>query len=119
MQSFSDWFVRVCNSVSVSTLHMVVMIVWTLWENRNAMVWKQKRCPPHVVIRLVKSLLQDWEAARSCKELAVNVPVCIQWKKLPIESFKLNVDAALFIHQAMRVGSVLKGGNDEFIAARQ
>ena len=61
------------------------------------------------MIRRAKSLLQDWKAARSCRELVVNVPVCVQWKKLPIGSFKLNVDTALFLYQDMGVGCVLKG----------
>ncbi|KAG8638388.1 hypothetical protein MANES_14G023575v8 [Manihot esculenta] len=119
MQLFSDWFVQVYNSVFASTLHMVIMVVWVLRENRNVVVWKHKRCPSHVVIRRAKSLLQYWEAARSRRELVVNAPGCVQWKKPPIESFKLNVDAALFLHQAMGVDCVLRGGNGEFIATRQ
>lgn len=63
LQCFSDWFRVVFVSVGVENATKMIMICWSLWYNRNLIVWEHKFKSPQQVYSLSMRYLQEWRAA--------------------------------------------------------
>ncbi|CAJ2636114.1 unnamed protein product [Trifolium pratense] len=94
---------RVFNSDQVS---LFMVLLWSIWQQRNDKVWRDKVEPfQHVRARAI-NLLTDWKGAQNHKNLHSqqrqhNTAIC--WSKPPTGRYKCNIDAS-FPKQQNKVG---------------
>ena len=100
------------------------MICWTLWINRNNIVWKNHKWSSVQILTIANRCFTQWNEAQRVR-FRVNDIVChLQqqpaiWEKLVDGMLKLNVDAALFSAKGLvGVSCVLRDSTGSFIAAK-
>lgn len=59
--TFGDWLQLVFQQCSKMEVQSKVMICWTLWKNRNDLVWNQHSLRLKEVVELAKSVLNQWK----------------------------------------------------------
>ncbi|WCJ44078.1 hypothetical protein M5689_024770 [Euphorbia peplus] len=99
----------------------VALLCWSLWNNRNNVVWNRKSSLAGVIMQAVKSLFEAWKAAQVGGSVVVQSAVqpYVVWVRPPPGMLKMNVDAALFSNPiSVGFGFVLRDENGAFMAAK-
>ncbi|CAN1821825.1 hypothetical protein LINPERHAP1_LOCUS29697 [Linum perenne] len=83
-----------------------VMILWSLWGERNQRVWSKVFRSPQLVVEAGMSVLQDWRKAKAKGPAELtptsSAPVrCGKWHPPPVMRLKCNVDATFREQQLM------------------
>ena len=99
-ESFIAWFSRVMSFCSPSNILIVVMVCWTLWTNRNNVVWRNCRWLLSQILNIVGRTLKQWQDVQQFSIIPAFgchlVKQPIRWEK-PKEGWrKVNVDVAIF-----------------------
>ena len=101
-----------------------IMICWTLWINRNNIVWKNHKWSLVQILTTANRRFTQWNEAQRVK-LRINDTVCHLQRQLAIWErpedgmLKLKVDAILFFAKGLvGVGCVLRDSTSSFIAAK-
>ena len=74
------------------------MLAWSLWNNRNDLVWNGKSKPNGVLIESAQGDLSHWKMATAVKNVKVQTigdATTKTWRKPDIGWLKCNVDAAV------------------------
>jgi hypothetical protein len=83
------------------------VIIWSIWNQRNEKVWRNKDTPQHIVISRAMNFLIDWKNIKTVQtSTSVDMQVeetVIKWKKPSSGRIKCNIDAA-FPSNNNRVG---------------
>ncbi|CAN1332707.1 Putative ribonuclease H protein At1g65750 [Linum perenne] len=108
--NFIDWLTKLLDHSATMQAEKVVVLLWSLWRERNARVWRNEQKPAFVVVRLALEYLEEWQQARPPN---INRPVasdpCRLWHPPPREYYKCNVDCARFEQQRLRgAGMVIR-----------
>ena len=101
----------------------VVMICWSLLQNRNAMVWSGKTSSVQQLLNFVGHFLYQWQTVKK-NQFLISQPstagrgaVC--WKTPLVGRLKCNVDAAMFDSRGhIGLGSVIQDSKGAFVATR-
>ncbi|CAN1810344.1 Putative ribonuclease H protein At1g65750 [Linum perenne] len=104
-EGFDDWlFAILCNEDS-DTQSKIAMLVWCLWKERNARVWRQESKSVESIVKNGLEWLAEWKAAKSrvIPNAAAQLSACDTWHRPREGWLKCNLDAALF-HDAGRFG---------------
>lgn len=98
---FIEWFSTACQKYSGKESKRIGMIYWSIWNNRNEIVWNQKGNEFAEVVALAFLSLEQWQAAqdRSFDKFMgfmTRADDMEQWR-CPNEGIsKVNTDAATF-----------------------
>ncbi|XP_074362809.1 uncharacterized protein LOC141718821 [Apium graveolens] len=99
--SFSNWLSVVIQKCTNRKLQEVVMVCWSMWHNRNEIVWNQRGGEGSEVCRSAKALLNQWQNAQD-KSFDNFLGFMNQedgkerWEQPHEGTVKINVDAAIF-----------------------
>ncbi|GKV19006.1 hypothetical protein SLEP1_g29306 [Rubroshorea leprosula] len=70
--------------------------IWVIWKSRNALIFNNKRMPPHVLFQQACSLATDTHLALASNILThPHLPRWIRWFPPDFPFVKLNTDGAL------------------------
>ncbi|CAN1127140.1 Putative ribonuclease H protein At1g65750 [Linum perenne] len=106
-----SWLTALLNHGASQHTEKALVLLWSLWRERNARVWRNERTPAFVVARLANESLEEWQKARApdVTPRHPEPPPCPKWHPPPIGQLKCNVDCARFEDQKMRgVGMILR-----------
>ncbi|CAN1729725.1 hypothetical protein LINPERHAP1_LOCUS703 [Linum perenne] len=62
--SFQEWMIAMIQHRSSVMIEKTMALLWSLWRERNARVWRNELKPAFVVTRLAIESLTDWQASR-------------------------------------------------------
>uniref|UniRef100_A0A803QGR3 RNase H type-1 domain-containing protein n=1 Tax=Cannabis sativa TaxID=3483 RepID=A0A803QGR3_CANSA len=100
---------------------LMVAICWAIWNAKNDWVWQKKAARPDSIVSLAEGYLNQWRVAQNSEiesswsnfQLGDGAE---QWMLPPLNSIKVNVDAALFDEgQRFRVGYVARDSKGLFL----
>ncbi|XP_037491749.1 uncharacterized protein LOC119369496 [Jatropha curcas] len=117
--NFIDWFSSLLGQLNNDLSKEFAMILWSLWEARNAAVWKGVFQDQWHVKRKAGSVLNDWERAQTVVQRTHQPAQLVQWSRPPEGTLKINVDGACFSTGYAGVGYVARDCNGAFIGAFQ
>ncbi|XP_038715125.1 uncharacterized protein LOC120008837 [Tripterygium wilfordii] len=116
-----DWISGVFHNSFLDLVHLVCMVLWGLWRNRNEIVWNNKRQTVSQVLNLASSFLFQWQSAQvlpNDDQLPLMDEGVVCWQKPSVGWLKCNVDGALFQAQnKLGFGWVLRDGLGQMQAA--
>ncbi|XP_073133745.1 uncharacterized protein [Henckelia pumila] len=78
---------------------MVAMVLWSLWHNRNDVVWNARSKPATSIYQATLDLLSQWKAAHDLKmnhSRTITQQHQLSWQNPVGDFLKCNVDAAIF-----------------------
>ena len=99
--NFPEWLQLVFDQNNKQDICNKVTVCWFLWKNRNDVVWKQRGSSVSDLVYAALSFLNQWKAAQD-KNFDLSLSFITpedgleQWCPPPVNSVKVNVDAALF-----------------------
>ncbi|CAJ2645584.1 unnamed protein product [Trifolium pratense] len=110
---------QVFNSDQVS---LFMVLLWSIWQQRNDKVWRDKVEPfQHVRARAI-NLLTYWKGAQNHKNLHSqqrqhNTAIC--WSKPPTGRYKCNIDASFSKQQnKVGIGMCIRDDQGRFVLAK-
>ncbi|KAH9750457.1 reverse transcriptase domain-containing protein [Citrus sinensis] len=117
------WLEALFNRYSLEQTQLAVMICWSLWQNRNAMVWRGKTSGVQQLLNSAGHFLFQWQSVRKHQFLfSQPSPIghgAICWEPPLAGRLKCNVDAAMFASRGyIGLGNVIRDSNGAFVAAR-
>ncbi|XP_073279489.1 uncharacterized protein [Primulina huaijiensis] len=124
VESFVEFIFMMLNSLTTKEMGKVVMILWSLWRQRNEKLWNNQQNTPTHVVHFALQNLYDWLQAKEQKKVlhpnSNSVDTSYKrWHKPPASFLKCNTDAALFTSSnRFGLSGVLRDENGEFIACR-
>ncbi|CAN1171323.1 hypothetical protein LINPERHAP2_LOCUS29489 [Linum perenne] len=69
--NFTDWFLPLCKSNGGELARKAGLIMWQIWQERNARVWKQTSRPPFIIVKQGLEDLEAWKKARRPRRMEV------------------------------------------------
>ncbi|XP_073272537.1 uncharacterized protein [Primulina huaijiensis] len=120
---FVQWMFNLFQTVDVSTLENIAMVLWGIWRTRNEKLWNKIFKPAESVVSSALQLLMDWRAVCSIERIRDRTNQRdgerITWQKPQAQALKCNVDA--LVQNGLRnigVGMVFRGSDGLFILAK-
>ncbi|CAN1787360.1 Putative ribonuclease H protein At1g65750 [Linum perenne] len=80
VQDFNSWLARLLERGSTGQAEKVMVMLWSLWREQNARVWRGEEKPAFVVARMAIESLLEWQQAR--RPDTTNIPPTEQSCKL-------------------------------------
>ncbi|CAN1129056.1 Putative ribonuclease H protein At1g65750 [Linum perenne] len=96
--SFEDWLMRVLELGTEATRYDLLVIMWSIWNERNSRVWKNKASTAEWIVKEARAILADWKQAQRGKDERTGstiTPPCPHWHPPPQGKWKCNLDAAI------------------------
>ncbi|XP_075486337.1 uncharacterized protein LOC142525940 [Primulina tabacum] len=59
---FVQWLFKLFQTLDVSTLENIAMVLWGIWRTRNEKLWNKMVKPAEIVVSSALQLLMDWRA---------------------------------------------------------
>ncbi|KAH9761073.1 putative reverse transcriptase/RNA-dependent DNA polymerase [Citrus sinensis] len=122
-ENFMDWLEGIFSRYSSDDCDLAAMTCWSLWENKNAKVWKNRKGRLSSVLNLAGQVLFQWKSVRKLQVFDNNSvssshgAVC--WQRPCVWWFKCNVDATTFLSSGtIMYGAVIQNSEGEFVTAR-
>ncbi|XP_063936253.1 uncharacterized protein LOC135147271 [Daucus carota subsp. sativus] len=100
-QSFQEWLSAAVQKYKGEELLRICMVCWSIWNNRNSIVWNQKGAEFVEVVASATQFLDHWKNAQdrsydsSFGFMTLNDGE-VHWKPPHEGTIKVNTDAALF-----------------------
>ncbi|XP_074342398.1 uncharacterized protein LOC141679917 [Apium graveolens] len=100
-QSFQEWLSGAVQKYKGEELLRICMVCWSIWKNRNSIVWNQKGAEFVEVVASATQFLDHWKNAQdrsydsSFGFMTLNDGE-VHWKPPHEGTIKVNTDAALF-----------------------
>ena len=119
---FSSWWQLVKSRQKPEEVCMTAMVAWSIWNNRNDIVWNGKSKNDRALLNSAQDSLLQWQMgcdsqndnSHKGEENAIKT-----WKKPETGWLKCNVDAATFHQQGLSgFGCVIRDEKGSFIAAK-
>ena len=109
--SFKDWFFKMMGVANDQDKEKIVVVLWSIWRERNQRVWQQISKPPSIVMTCRLEAVDEWKQAhvgRSHTQHQQGRVTCNQWHPPQAPYLKCNSDAVVFANRcAMGSGMVL------------
>lgn len=101
VSSFTEWFSGMVQDYNMEEMKIISMICWSLWKNRNNIVWNQKSSEVTEVVNSAILVLNQWQSAQDRSfdhSLGFMTPSDGEehWQLPQMNMIKVNTDAALF-----------------------
>lgn len=96
-----SWFQNTMQQGMNGMTRKIFMIAWSIWKNRNGVVWQQKGRESKDIVASALQILNNWESAQD-KSFDNSFGFIIQsdgdthWQQPQAGTVKINTDAALF-----------------------
>ncbi|XP_055961043.1 uncharacterized protein LOC130015280 [Mercurialis annua] len=113
-----EWLRLMTRSLKTEDLQLFIMSLWTIWIDRNNIVFGNNRLPPHLLFSNIHSLIPG--ADKDSREALLDEVSAVQtWQPPPTSAIKVNTDAAVSTERKRSVagavcrdssGRVIKGG---------
>ena len=120
--SMDEWWCNVIDRCTDDDLQLAAVILWSLWNNRNDMVWNLKHKAAIRIVHDALSFLQQWIIAQQLPSIRNNQQCnqgTVSWIKPPSGVVTCNVDAALFSStKQFGFGCVVRDSEGHFCGAR-
>ena len=96
-----EWFSELIQEHNTEEMKIISMVCWSLWKNRNNIVWNQKSLEATEVVNSAILVLNQWQSAqdRSFDNLFGFITPSDgkeHWQLPQMNTIKVNTDAALF-----------------------
>uniref|UniRef100_A0A803PNG6 RNase H type-1 domain-containing protein n=1 Tax=Cannabis sativa TaxID=3483 RepID=A0A803PNG6_CANSA len=95
-----NWFMGVLETQSIEVGVNAAMVSWSIWNARNDVLWKQKKCTAAGVLYSARTVLQQWSAAHAQKLgplLVFGSSSGVEQLQKPVSHYiKVNVDGGIF-----------------------
>ena len=102
--------------------NLAAMVSWSLWNNRNDVVWKGRSRQAAKIIKHAKELLREWQHAKDGQSRQIQRRIRSNeatWLRPEIGWLKCNIDAVIFQQEGfMGYGWVLRDDEGVVIAAK-
>ncbi|CAN1285866.1 hypothetical protein LINPERPRIM_LOCUS19136 [Linum perenne] len=97
-QTIWRWLSGVVAANPEPTVKKIIMVLWSIWKERNDRVWNNKATIPSWIVKLGLDELADWEKARErVTPMVVDErSICRKWHPPVVGFLKCNTDAATF-----------------------
>ena len=83
-------------------MHMILMIAWSLWRNRNERRYGGKNLAAAAIYGIAMTMLQEYYSAQEIVSQTRDVSPCWnKWTPLPHGWYKVNTDGAVFFKTKM------------------
>ncbi|CAH9126877.1 unnamed protein product [Cuscuta epithymum] len=118
--SLEGWVHAVLGNAVDERWGRFIVIIWSLWKQRNLAEWKEEFQGAAVVSWAADSMLKSWEDAQKLKVTARQVPASANttWQKPQQGHIKINIDTAVNEMGRTRVWEwVTRNGRGTFIKA--
>lgn len=104
VDSAHSWFEEMWDVLPKHMLEKVVMVCWSMWENRNSKCWHDKCMPPRAVVRYALAFGDHWKmvnhAANGTGLITSGAgQSSVTWQSLPPGYLKLNLDVGMDVHR--------------------
>lgn len=117
-----QWIEALIMGNNSEAIQLSCVILWSLWKNRNDVIWKNLRKWPSAIVNLAGSFLAQWQHA----QILINGDLLsdqnsgvVSWCKPACGWLKCNVDGAVFSSESkLGFGMVLRNSEGTMIAAR-
>ncbi|XP_074341789.1 uncharacterized protein LOC141679182 [Apium graveolens] len=99
--NFATWLEYVLASASLKIQAEIITLCWTIWRNRNDIVWNQRFSSVNRIVAAAKQYLTQWSIAQNRSTNTLLQPIfegdgdCI-WVNPQQNSVKVSVDATVF-----------------------
>ncbi|CAN1814975.1 Putative ribonuclease H protein At1g65750 [Linum perenne] len=96
--TIKDWILRFIQTHSAEINDKFVTILWSIWGERNARVWSNKKTTAEWVVKLGLDNVREWQSAQKAQAGQATTPIsiCSKWHPPKPGIVKCNVDVALF-----------------------
>ncbi|XVE59431.1 hypothetical protein DITRI_Ditri05aG0046100 [Diplodiscus trichospermus] len=114
-------FFSILRSLKSGDAELAVMMLWSMWCERNERLWKNTVCSPEQVVFHGKEVLFDWLQARQSPGLVPRcnseISFCSKWHLLPASFLKCSCDTATFSETGeFGMGLVLRDETSSLVA---
>ncbi|XP_074326797.1 uncharacterized protein LOC141664743 [Apium graveolens] len=122
IESSHDWLLKKLAQGSKMELINISQVLWGIWFLRNKSIFEGKTMTPEAIMGWSKKQIMDWQAAnkRSPDTKNGNGNRHLnyrKWQPPEVESFKLNVDAAIVVGQdSFSMGMVIRNHLGQYAA---
>ncbi|CAN1157627.1 Putative ribonuclease H protein At1g65750 [Linum perenne] len=103
-ESFQEWIETVLKGATEENLVGITAVVWAIWRERNARVWRQQSTVAGMVVKGAKEALEEWVKAQELRQVRRSGVIsqgCLKWHPPPPGMSKINVDAAVFATEGL------------------
>ena len=115
--NFKEWMLERALTMKQNIFEQLLMIIWSLWRNRNNKFWSGTQQTSIDVSLSSKAWLGEFQRARGPSKVTKQSKLKF-WKPAMNGAFKLNVDAAFLADQNQGgTGGVLRDHSGKFVAA--
>ncbi|CAH9101176.1 unnamed protein product [Cuscuta europaea] len=110
-------FVRVCSLVCSQTINRFLMLLWSIWQARNEVLWKKSPAGVGSIIAVADAFLDGWRRAQMTASIVGSIAAAPKhWIKPREGRLKVNVDAAVKVEgDCSRLGWVVRDYTGSFI----
>lgn len=99
--NMQSWAEEVLQHSRRNVTNKIFMLAWSIWKNRNEIVWKQKGKDYEEIVKSGVQVLNNWESAQD-KSFDPSIGFLTQsdgdvhWRQPQQGAVKVNIDAAIF-----------------------
>ncbi|CAN0841413.1 Transposon TX1 uncharacterized 149 kDa protein [Linum grandiflorum] len=119
-ESFVQWLMIVLQEADETRCNLTLAILWAVWRERNARVWKSSAQIASRVVEMAKETVAEWKEAQQRRGGQERIPMrseCQRWHPPPENAMKCNVDAAWFLDRGeVGLGACLRDANGELMS---
>ncbi|KAM5569502.1 hypothetical protein ABKV19_016829 [Rosa sericea] len=115
--NFTEWMLEQALHLKMETFEKLLMLIWGLWTNRNAMLWEDTAGTAPDILFKCLSWLDEFQKSRASASI-MRSSTLHTWKPSCTAEFKLNIDGA-FMPQMTKggIGGLLRTSNGSVAAA--
>ena len=114
-----QWLLKVTGNMNQNTFEFGLIIIWAIWNNRNAVVMQENARNSQGVAMFAASYYQEYKNATAKEERIVTAEKQI-WSKPPLNVIKINFDGS--VNEEGRkggIGVIARDENGEVMGALQ
>ncbi|XP_024160551.1 uncharacterized protein LOC112167730 [Rosa chinensis] len=114
---FKEWMLEAAVKLRADIFEKLLMLVWSLWRNRNVALWENKSKPATALLCTAMAWLEEFHKARAPSNTPKQL-VKQSWKPAGDNHVMINVDGAFLPSlQHGGIGGVVRGSGGHFLAA--
>ncbi|XP_070675680.1 uncharacterized protein [Malus domestica] len=114
---WNDWLANRKSALALESFDLLLMIVWSIWRERNAFLWNGKITPPMEIQYRTTTWLQKFKKWHG-KTKSISSREVQKWKKPENHWLKCNFDGAWVENERIGgVGVIVRDHLGKFVAA--